>query len=381
MKLRLGVLFGGASVEHEISILTAMQAMDHLNKDTYEIIPMYFAKDQTLYQGDACQNLENYKDLDGLVSKLEPISLYTKNGKTWMHFVSKRWKKDKEIDLLLPLMHGTYGEDGSVQGFLRMINASFCGSDLAGGVIGQDKMLMKQVLESNHLPVVPWVSFHSASFHESMLENVCRSNTWPMIIKPAHLGSSIGIHMAHDRKELLEGIEDAFRYDACVIVEQAVSNLREFNCAVLGDEDSRIISCVEEVHKEDEILSYHDKYEGGGKSKGMVSASRKIPANISDEWTNRITKLAEDTFVALQASGVARIDFLSDGEQIYVNEINTLPGSLSFYLFEPLSISFTQLLDMLIEMARKRQRKQSQRIVTYPTNVLSSFQNGCKYQK
>ena len=144
---------------------------------------------------------------------------------------------------------------------------------------------------------------------------------------------------------------------------------------------SRIISCVEEVHKEDEILSYHDKYEGGGKSKGMVSASRKIPANISDEWTNRITKLAEDTFVALQASGVARIDFLSDGEQIYVNEINTLPGSLSFYLFEPLSISFTQLLDMLIEMARKRQRKQSQRIVTYPTNVLSSFQNGCKYQK
>lgn len=382
MKLNVGVLFGGASVEHEISILSAMQAMDHLDESRYEVIPIYVSKDLKFYQDDACRKLENFKNLDALQKKLHPVSLYAKDNKVWIRSTSRFFAKEKEIDVCLPIMHGTYGEDGSIQGLLRMLDVPFCGSDLLGAVIGQDKGIMKHVLKEAGLPVLDFFELRHNEVEEATRSNRCAALGWPLILKPATLGSSIGIHIVSSMKELQEALQDCFHYDDRVIVEKALTQMREFNCAILGDEDGALTSCVEEVSKEDEILSYHDKYEGGGKSKGMLATSRKIPALIREEKRMEIEQLALQTFTVLHASGVARVDFLMDeAENIYINEINTIPGSLSFYLFEPMGIHFSELLDQLIELALKRQRKQKQMIFSYSSNILSSYGSGRKLRK
>jgi len=383
MKLQLGVLFGGASVEHEISILSAMQAMDHLDANRYDIIPLYVAKDHQIYQSDLCRDINNFKDLDALTSKLSPVSLCAKGNKVVIQFISRFFHKEKELDLILPIMHGTYGEDGSVQGYLRMLGIPFCGSDLLGACIGQDKILMKQLLQCNNIPVVDWLSAESFECEDMVIEKAETTLGYPVIVKPATLGSSVGIHMVKDKTELKDALSDAFQYDRRVIMEHGLVRMKEYNCAVLGDEEGAIASSVEEVLKADDILSYKDKYEGKGKSKGMVSASRIIPAPLNETKQAEIEALALKTFAVLQGFGVARVDLMmeEDTGQLYVNEINTIPGSLSFYLFEPKGISFTKLLDELVHLALKRQRKQAQMIFSYSTNVLSSFSGGSKLTK
>lgn len=382
MKLRLGVMFGGASVEHEISIVSAMQVMDHLDERRYTIIPIYVSKDRKFYHDDRCRELENFKHLDDLTKKLSPVTIFAKDNKVILRSTSRFFQKDQELDMILPVMHGTYGEDGSVQGYLRMLGIAFCGSDLIGAAIGQDKIIMKQILQYSGIPVVDWFYIDDIS-QETSIESRCDELGYPLIIKPATLGSSVGIHMVHSYDELKEALQDSMQYDHRIIVEKAITAMREFNCAVLGDEQQAQTSSVEEVRKEDEILSYHDKYEGNGKSKGMVSTSRIIPAPIEEDERNTIEALALKTFSLLQASGVVRIDFLKDETSgcIYVNEINTIPGSLSFYLFEPVGIPFSQLLDHLIELAIKRQRRQAKMTFTYDSNVLSSFKKGSKMMK
>lgn len=383
MKLQLGVMFGGASVEHEISILSAMQAMEHLDASRYDVIPLYVAKDHRMYQSDLLKDLNQFKDLDALCAKLLPVSLCAKGNRVVIQSHSRFLHKEKPLDLILPIMHGTYGEDGTVQGYLRMLGIPFCGSDLLGACLGQDKIVMKQILAMSGVPVVDWIACNDHDDQTHQLAKVEETLAYPLIVKPASLGSSVGIHIAKDRSELKEALEDAFQYDHRVIVEHALTDMKEYNCAVLGDDEEVIISCVEEVLKEDEILSYHDKYEGNGKSKGMVSTSRIIPAPICEQRQKEIEDLALAAFKHLQASGVVRIDFLWDTakQKLYVNEINTIPGSLSFYLFEPKGIAFSALLDRLIELALQRHRRQANRIYSYSTNVLSSFSGGKKMVK
>ena len=383
MKLQLGVMFGGASVEHEISILSAIQAMEHLDASRYDIIPIYVAKDHQIYQSDVLRDLKQFKDLDGLCAKLLPVSLCAKGNRVVICSHSRWLHKEKTLDLILPIMHGTYGEDGTLQGYLRMLGIPFCGSDLMGACLGQDKIVMKQILSMSGCPVVDWIALEDHADSENDLIKVEEALTYPMIVKPATLGSSVGIHMVKDQAELKDALEDAFQYDHRVIVEQALVDMKEYNCAVLGDREEAIISCVEEVFKGDEILSYHDKYEGNAKSKGIVSTSRIIPAKLSADMQKEMEELSLSTFHHLQASGVVRIDFLWDNgkHKLYVNEINTIPGSLSFYLFEPKGISFSALLDQLIALALKRQRQQASMIYSYSTNVLSTFSGGSKLMK
>lgn len=382
MKLQLGVLFGGASVEHEISILSAIQAMNHLDPELYDIIPIYAAKDHQLYQSSLLRDIKSFKDIDVLCAKLSPIALYRKDHHVVIKYHSL-FHKETVLDLILPIMHGTYGEDGTLQGYLRMLGIPFCGCELSGAVLGQDKEIMKQVLQANNIPIVPWFAVEKHSVNEEALLKQCEAIGWPLIVKPAALGSSIGIHMAENIDELKDALQDAFQYDTHVVVEHALSKMREFNCALLGDEETVTISCIEEVFKDDEILSYKDKYEGSAKSKGMVSANRIIPASLSKQDQKTIEELAVSAFHALRGAGVARIDFLMDdiSGQFYVNEINTIPGSLSFYLFEPKGIAFSKLLDELIQLSLKRQRKQAQMTFSYASNVLSSYSGGSKMIK
>lgn len=382
MKLQLGILFGGASVEHEISILSALQAMNHLDNTRYEIIPIYTAKDHQLYHSPLLKEIDSFRDLDKLCAGLTPTALYKKGNKVLLKSNS-RFRKDIPIDLILPIMHGTYGEDGTLQGYLRMLDIPFCACELSAAVLGQDKELMKQVLAAKQLPIVKWFAVEKNQWKDSDLTKQCEEIGWPLIVKPATLGSSVGIHMAKDYEELQSALEDAFQYDKLAIVEHAVTNMREFNCAVFGDEDEAKTSSIEEVLKDDEILSYKDKYEGNGKSKGIVSTNRLIPAKLSEAVQTEIETLALKAFHALRGFGIARIDFLMDNEtkKIYINEINTIPGSLSFYLFEPQGIAFAQLLDEYILLTLKRQRKQTQMIFSYSTNVLSQYSGGTKLMK
>lgn len=382
MKLQLGILFGGASVEHEISILSALQAMNHLDNTRYEIIPIYAAKDHQLYHSPLLKEIDSFRDLDKLCAGLTPTALYKKGNKVLLKSNS-RFRKDIPIDLILPIMHGTYGEDGSLQGYLRMLDIPFCACELSAAVLGQDKELMKQVLAAKQLPIVKWFAVEKNQWKDSDLTKQCEEIGWPLIVKPTTLGSSVGIHKAKDYEELQSALEDAFQYDKLAIVEHAVTNMREFNCAVFGDEDEAKTSSIEEVLKDDEILSYKDKYEGNGKSKGIVSTNRLIPAQLSEAVQTEIKALALKAFHALRGFGIARIDFLMDNEtkKIYINEINTIPGSLSFYLFEPQGIAFAQLLDEYIQLTLKRQRKQAQMIFSYSTNVLSQYSGGAKLMK
>lgn len=382
MKLQLGILFGGASVEHEISILSALQAMNHLDNTRYEIIPIYAAKDHQLYHSPLLKEIDSFRDLNKLCAGLTPAALYKKGNKVLLKSNS-RFRKDIPIDLILPIMHGTYGEDGTLQGYLRMLDIPFCACELSAAVLGQDKELMKQVLAAKQLPIVKWFAVEKNQWKDSDLTKQCEEIGWPLIVKPATLGSSVGIHMAKDYEELQSALEDAFQYDKLAIVEHAVTNMREFNCAVFGDEDEAKTSSIEEVLKDDEILSYKDKYEGNGKSKGIVSTNRLIPAQLSEAVQTEIEALALKAFHALRGFGIARIDFLMDNEtkKIYINEINTIPGSLSFYLFEPQGIAFAQLLDEYIQLTLKRQRKQAQMIFSYSTNVLSQYSGGTKLMK
>lgn len=382
MKLQLGVLFGGASVEHEISILSAIQAMNHLDQTRYEILPIYVAKDHQLYHSSVLKDVKSFRDLDKLCEKLTPVALYKKGSQVMLKGTTL-FSKELRIDLILPIMHGTYGEDGTLQGYLRMLDIPFCACELSAAVLGQDKELMKQVLEAHKLPIVQWFAVEKNKLDETELVKQCEEIGWPLIVKPAALGSSVGIHMANTMEQLNDALADAFQYDTHVVIEHALSEMREFNCALLGDEDEVTVSCIEEVLKGDEILSYKDKYEGNGKSKGIVSTSRRIPADVTDEQKKTIEALACHAFHALRGFGIARIDFLMDQttQQIYINEINTIPGSLSFYLFEPKGIAFAQLLDELIQLTLKRQRKQAQMIFSYSTNVLSAYSGGTKMMK
>lgn len=383
MKLRIGVLFGGASVEHEISILSAIQAMDHLDPDRYEVIPIYVAKDHRFYQDALLREIKNYKDLEGFIAKLTPVTLYAKSNGAAIRKLSGLFPKEREVDLIFPIMHGTYGEDGSVQGYLRMLGIPFVGSNMAGALIGQDKVIMKQLLQENGLPIVDWFALSRSDAKSETVLTQCEALGFPLIVKPANLGSSVGIQLVNTAEELDDALAEAFLYDDHLVIERCLTELREYNCAVLGDETHTQVSCVEEVLKADAILSYHDKYEGNGKSKGMVSANRIIPAPCSSARQAEMEALAQKCFTVLRGSGVARIDFLLDEatDQIYINEINTIPGSLSFYLFEQKGLTFSRLLDELINLAVDRQRRQSQMIYSYSTNVLSSYSNGMKMAK
>ncbi|MCI8271148.1 MAG: D-alanine--D-alanine ligase [Erysipelotrichaceae bacterium] len=382
MKLKVGVAFGGQSVEHEISILSAMQVMHALDDEKYEIVPMYFSKEKNLFCDDSLRDLNTFKNLDVLEKKFLGYHLMRDQQHFYLEPNTRRlFSKRREIDIVIPVMHGTGGEDGVLQGYLEMIGIPYCGCRVLGAAVGQDKVMMKEILQNRGLPVVEWMYVTCYDeLDDRFLEKV---NTlgYPLIVKPSGLGSSIAIQKVMDEDELRHALSEAFRYDEKVILERAVQNLKEINASVMGDLSSSEVSVLEEVVKADDILSYHDKYEGA-KTKGMAGAAREIPARISVEQTIQIEELAKKTFRELHAKGIARIDFMmdEDTQTIYVNEINTIPGSLSFYLWEPKQLSFTKLLDELIDLGLRNYRRQQQRITSYSTNILQTFdpKNGNK---
>ena len=403
MKIKVGIFFGGNSVEHEISVITMNQAISSLNPEKYEIVPIYIAKNGVMYTGDDLLDLYSFRDMEVLLKRCYKVAVINdgkqvKVVRTPAPWIGKRVLNT--IDVAFPIVHGTNCEDGTIAGFATLLGIPFVGPDIMSSSIGMDKILQKKVLKESGIPVVDFHSFYSVEYvkdEEKILKEIEEKIEYPMIVKPGNLGSSVGIKKAKNKPELEEAIEFAMEFTDRVIVEKAVEDLKEINCSVIGNQVEREASVCEEPFFSDEILSYTDKYIGDGKtkggtiggakglaSKGAVKgagqkggenqfANKKIPADISKEKTEEIQKLAKEVFNVLGCNGVARVDFLIDNktENVYVNEINTIPGALSYYLWEASGKTFEQELDEIIELAIKRHRDREKLTFSYDQNILA----------
>ena len=387
MKITVAVMYGGRSVEHEVSIISGIQAIANMDKDKYEIVPVYITKDNYMYIGDKIGDIEAYKNIPELIKNSTRVLLVNEDNSYYLASYPHKLFGDKKIriDIAFPVVHGTNVEDGTLQGYLKTVGVPFVGCDVTASAVGMDKYVMKTILLDNDIPVLKCLHYTQEDYKdiEKMIAQIESTLGYPVIVKPANLGSSVGISVAKNKDELVSAIDDAYMYATKILVEHAITRLREINCAVLGDElDAEASECEEPLHSKD-ILSYEDKYLSGGKgtkSQGMASVSRKIPAELSSEKRREVRELAVKTFKCLGCNGVARIDFMIDEEtdKLYVNEINTIPGSLAFYLWEPLGLKYTKLLDRMIELAYKRVRIESNITYTFDTNILDRQSLGGK---
>ena len=387
MKLRLGVIFGGESVEHEVSIISAVQAMKHLDEEKYEIIPIYIGKDREWYTGKLLKDIDIFSDID-LMKKYATNVVLTNKGDKFVLIKKNGIKRIIDyVDLVLPIVHGTNVEDGTLQGFLELLGIPYVGSNLYSAAVGQDKVFQKQIFESSGLPVTKYTWFFDSEYkedEESVLKKI-KSIGYPVMVKPARLGSSVGISKVRSEKEIRSAIEEAIKYDEKILVEKVVDNLVEVNCSVLGNYEYQEASLLEEVMGVDEFLSYRDKYLGGSKktsSKGMAATNRILPARLDEKMTSEIREISKNAFKVLNACGVIRIDYLIDkkSKKVYINETNTIPGSLSFYLWEATNKPYKVLLDDMISLAIKTYKRKKRKVFSFETNILSNF-NGLKGSK
>ncbi|MBP3920368.1 MAG: D-alanine--D-alanine ligase [Bacilli bacterium] len=386
MKIKVGVIFGGQTVEHEVSIISAVQAMNNMDTNKYEIIPIYIDKDRTWYTGKMLTDIEIYKDMDLLKRYAKKVTLCKKSNSFFLINTKGIFRHDiAEIDIAFPIVHGLNVEDGTLQGYLDTIGIPYVGSKVLGAALGQDKVVMKQVFESSGIPVVPYTWFYDIEYYnnkETIIENV-KKLKYPVIVKPANLGSSVGINIANKQEELDQAIEEAIKYDTKIVIEKVIEEMTEVNCSVLGNYEYQNTSTLEEVMGADEFLSYQDKYLGGSKnSKGMVSTNRIIPARIDDKLKEQIKETSKQVFRTLNLSGVCRIDYIIDKKKnkYYVNEPNTIPGSLSFYLWESIGKPYNELLDDMINIAIKDYKNRSRKTYSFDSNILSNC-NGLKGSK
>lgn len=380
MKTNIGVFFGGRSTEHEISVISASQAMHAINRDKYDVTPIYISKQGRFYTGDALFDVANYRDIPSLLAKCTQVYMEPSYGDYNLYRVKKPMFGSAvltTLDVVIPVLHGSNVEDGIFEGVLETIGIPYAGCNTLASANGMDKITMKMILRESGVPVIDYVWFTDKEWFRKRDELIARIEDkigYPVIVKPANLGSSVGIGRAANREQMIEKIETAEKYSSRIIVEHMVDNLKEINCSVLGDCDEYRSSVLEEPIKSAEILSYEDKYMGGTKgAKGMQASQKRIPADLPAEMTERIRFLAGETFRVLGCHGVSRIDFIIDDDtkEIYVNEINTIPGSLSFYLWEATGLSFDALMDTLVKLALKRKREQGQKTVSYDQNIFS----------
>lgn len=401
MKIKVGVLFGGKTVEHEISVISAIQAMGYLNREKYDVIPVYITKNNEFYVGENIGKIESYTDINSLLKSSQRVIMVNEGGKTQLiKYPQKLFSKPvyDYIDIAFPVVHGTNVEDGTLQGYLKMFNIPYVGCDVLSSAVGMDKYVMKTVLKDNGIPVLDCKCYTANIYDEDsdrVVDEIEKAIGYPVIVKPVNLGSSIGISKAENRSELFDSLDTAFHYATKVLVETAVQNLKEINCSVLGDYESAEASECEEPVSSDKILTFAEKYIGDGSSKGakgvkggvksspsgskgMATLKRKIPADITDEQRTEIREMAVKAFKCLGCNGVSRIDFMMDtaSGNIWLNEINTIPGSLSFYLWEPLGVSYPELLDRMISFALKREREESGITYSFDSNVLQGVKLG-----
>lgn len=377
---KIGIIYGGKSVEHEVSIITGLQAYENLDKSKYIPELIYIDKDGDWFFGE---------------KKLKDLNIY----KNWTKKCAKQFqpslnKKDKKniltsLDAAVIACHGNYGEDGKLQSFLEFLDVPYTSSGVVGSASGMDKIVMKSIFSGIDLPVLPYIWFTRHEWIENSQEVIKRVRytlDYPVFVKPANLGSSIGISMVNDEKSLINAIDVASKYDYRIIVEKGIVNSVEINCSAIMKDNVVLTSVLEEPVRWENFLSFDDKYiNANSKTKGMGSMGRKIPADVTAEQKEHIENYTKLIYKTMDCSGVVRVDFLMDElrEHVYVNEINTIPGSFSFYLWEQNELPFAKLIDVLIEEALLQAKLKKDKIVKYDSKILDNLtrngkQGGCK---
>jgi len=373
----IGVFFGGRSVEHDVSIVTAQIIAKGFTalSARYRLVPIYITASGSWVsfsfgEFPSIQKIKKYRYSQSNVSlKLSP--------ETAQLILKRSFGRRLKIDICLPLIHGTYGEDGTLQGLFEMAGVPYTGPGVLGSAVGMDKILFKDVMRANGLPIVSHLWFHRDEWRESQEGIIARIEStlsYPIFIKPSNLGSSIGITRATDRVSLEDAVEVAINYSPRVIAEQGIESdrLMEVNCAVLGYKDP-IPSVLEQPLNYSEFLTFEDKYIGGGKGGSMkgLKSKVKIPAPVSDTVKDEIQSLAVKTFKLLDCAGIARVDFLvADKTKVYVNEINTIPGSLQQHLWRASGFSLSELLEKIISAAEEVAAEKNKNLTSFESSLL-----------
>lgn len=386
--LNVGVLIGGRSVEHEVAVITAMQMIENLDKSKYKIYPIYITNTGKWLVGPGLDKFATYKNGD--FSNCKEVFLMPSYGAKSLYILEdkelstglfgkkesyKTLEKYCDLDVAVLGLHGTNAEDGTIQGLLDTIGLPYTGGDVLASSIGMDKVLMKDVYKENNIPTVNYMWFYRdqwTSKKDELIKEI-ENLAYPLMVKPSNLGSSIGISKANDRQGLIKAVEIAINYDEKIIIEEAVENLREINCAVLGRNDELITSVLEEPIGWKDVQNFQDKYSKDSKT------TRRIPADVSEDVKNQIEDLAKKAFKVINCAGTARIDFLLENDtKVYVNEINTLPGSTSYHLWEKKGISFKDLMDKLINIALKNQEEKDKNMVSFKSDIYLKTSYGTK---
>ncbi|MGA2624567.1 MAG: D-alanine--D-alanine ligase family protein [Bacteroidota bacterium] len=364
-RIRVGVIFGGRSAEHEVSLVSAASVINALDKDKYEIVPIGITPEgKWLSSALALEYLKRRKKLDNESAKIllpDPgVMGLVEYGSG--HHVSR----PKPLDVVFPVLHGSFGEDGTVQGLFELAGIPYVGAGVLGSAVGMDKVIAKQLCERQNIPVVPYVSFLSKDYEsrrEKIVLSIEKSLRYPCFVKPANSGSSVGISKAHNRIELLMAVDLASKYDRKILVEKSIEYAREIEISVLGN-DNPIASVPGEIISSNEFYDYDAKYVDG-KSRSI------IPALLPKSVVRRVQDFAIRCFQATECAGMARVDFLvtKKSNKIFFSEINTIPGftSISMYpkLWEASGVPYPKLLDRLILLAIERHRENSHLKRTY----------------
>lgn len=390
-KIQLGVFFGSRSCEHEVSIISAVQLMRAADRQTYDVIPVYISKKGEWFTGDPLFDIATYTPFDESRKGIMRVNLDTTSGSgalTYLEHGKGLLGKDREVviarlDCVIPVFHGMHGEDGTIQGLLEMCNIPYASSGVGASAMGLDKVYMKQYFKGGNFPVLPSCWFLRRMWEKDrahVMDEVEKTLPYPVFVKPASLGSSIGVSRAKDRAELEEALEIAFDFDRKVLVEQGLTDPLELNCSVLGYDGEVRASEIEMPISGGDLLSFMDKYMGGNSTKGMASLKRVLPAPIEPELREKIQKLSIDIFNDMDCKGVVRIDYMYDAKSdgLYITEINTIPGSLAFYLWEPCAMPYSMLIDNMVKYAMEAQKDKDDSNYAYSSDILSSISLGGK---
>jgi len=386
---KVGVIFGGVACEHDVSIITGLQLIENIDKSKYEVIPIYIHLDGEWYVGDELLDHAIYHDFERLKSKLKKGVILPNKPELMIEGSGLFGKPTySKLDVVIPAMHGMNGEDGTIQGLLELSGIPYTSSGVLGSSTGMDKIVMKKIFEANNIPVLPYTYFLRNEWEddkEAVVFRIESALTYPMFVKPSNLGSSIGISKAKNREDLLNAIEIAIHYDERIIVEHGVENLTEVNCSALGRADNIKVSVCEQPVNWAEFLTFEDKYLHGSKySKmqgtktsgvkgGMNTMTRKVPAEISEAQTRSVQEYTKEAFRALNGKGVSRVDFIVDNDdgKVYVNEINTIPGSFAFYLWNYQNrMSYAELIDEIIQIAEEEHAEKLKNTFTYQSAIM-----------
>jgi len=364
-KLRVAVLFGGRSGEHDVSLMSARSVLAALDAERYEVVQVGITLDGNWLTGANTLDSFEKKDFSSLVSVIPPTEPASRSSLFTIHSTKLGNKLEtlSGVDVFFPVLHGPFGEDGTMQGLFELADAAYVGAGVAGSSVGMDKGIFKDIMRANGIPIVDSLLVLRTEIENDMnavIEKIEKMGAYPFFAKPANLGSSVGISKCNSRSDLNEGLMEAARFDRRIVVERGVGNVREIEVSVLGNEDPQTSVCGE-VLPSREFYSYESKYVDG--TSGLI-----IPSQLPVEVSDKIREYAVRAYKAIDCAGMARADFFVDGDtnQIYLNELNTIPGftSISMYpkLWQASGLMYPQLVDRLIELAleRKAQRDRTE---------------------